>query len=149
VAQRIAVGQPAPDFVSTDLTTKESARLRKFQGQPILLVFYSPTSKFVEPILGFAQSLRGNGQEPAITVLGLAISEDTDRILKQRKDLHLTFPILSGQGLRLTYAVDATPKFVVLDNAGIVRCAYVGWGKEMPDILTEELEHWKQMAHRR
>lgn len=144
VATVIALGQKAPDFVVPDLVTHESARLRRFLGRPILLVFYSPTSKNARSILEFAQSLTKIGNRSEFTVLGLALSNDTEAILKQRKDFELTFPILSGQGLHLTYAVEATPKFVILDSTGVVRETTVGWGREMPQILTDELQRWKK-----
>jgi peroxiredoxin len=140
VAPVIALGRPAPDFVVPDLVTHESAHLRRFLGRPTLLVFYSPTSKQARSILEFAQSLVGNSDRPAVTVLGLAVSDDTEGILKQRRELKLTYPILSGQGLHLTYAIEATPKFVVLDAGGVVRDAIVGWGREIPELLKQELQ---------
>jgi peroxiredoxin len=139
----LAVGKPAPDFVVPNLNTHESARLRRFLGRPVLLVFYSPTSSSARDILHFAQSL-ADPKQSGVNVIGLAVSDDTDRILKQRDEWKLTFPLLSGQGLHLTYAVEATPKFVVLDAAGVARGVYVGWGREMPRILTDELSHWKR-----
>jgi peroxiredoxin len=142
VAPVIAVGRPAPDFVVPDLKTRESARLRKFLGRPILMVFYSPTSRNATEILRFAQSL-ADSKRSGITVLGFAVSDDTDRVTKHWDELQLSFPLLSGQGLHLTYALEATPKFVVLDAGGIVRSAYVGWGRETPKILAEELNRWK------
>src|SRR6516225_10132809 len=148
VGPRIALGQAAPDFVVPDLMTKESARLRRYFGKPILLVFYSPSSKFGEQILRFVEKEFGDSKKSQISVIGLAMSDDTDRILNQRKGWELTFPILSGQGLRLTYAVEATPKFVVIAEAGFVRGAYVGWGKETPDLLVKELQRWKPAANR-
>jgi hypothetical protein len=72
-------------------------------------------------------------------VLGLAVFGETDQVLKQRDDLKLTFPLLAGQGLRFTYAVEATPKFVVLDAQGIVRGSYTGWGRELPTLVNDEL----------
>ncbi len=146
VAPVIALGRPAPDFVVPDLVTQESAHLRRFLGRPTLLVFYSPTSKQTRGILEFAQTLVGDADRPAVTVLGLAVSDDTDGILKQRRELKLTFPILSGQGLHLTYAIEATPKFVVLDAGGVVRESIVGWGREIPELLKQELQRWKQQV---
>jgi peroxiredoxin len=141
----LALGQPAPDFVVPDLGKHESARLRKFLGRPVLMVFYSPASRHAAEILRFAESVRAAGA-PEVTVLGMAVSEDADAVLKQRGDLGLGFPVLSGQGLRLTYAVEATPKFVVLDAAGVVRGTFVGWGRELPELVAEELNRWKRPA---
>jgi hypothetical protein len=81
-----------------------------------------------------------------IKVIGLAVADDTAAVLKQRGEMHLTFPILSGRGLRVTYAVDATPKLVVLDAKGVVRGAYVGWGKETPTLVADELKNWIRTA---
>jgi hypothetical protein len=70
------------------------------------------------------------------------MSDDADKVLQQREELKLPFPTLSGQGLKHSYAVEATPKFVVLDGAGIVRGAYIGWGRETPGAIAGELKHW-------
>jgi peroxiredoxin len=141
----ITLGQTAPDFVVPDLSRPESARLRRFFGRPLVMVFYNPASRNAGEILRFAQGI-SELQPPAITVIALAVSDDTDLARKQRDELGLKFPLLSGQGLRLTYAVDATPKFVVLDCKGVVRGAYVGWGREIPGLVTEELKRWNENA---
>ncbi|MFN4257964.1 MAG: peroxiredoxin family protein [Gemmataceae bacterium] len=141
VAQIITLGRPAPDFLVPDYTAPQSARLYNWLGQPILLIFYSPTSPTVQEVLGFGRQLRreyGNH----IVVLGLAMSEDKEQILKQRQDLRLDFPILSGTGLRLSYKIETTPKLVVLDAAGIVRGSWLGWGPEAPVSVKREIERW-------
>jgi peroxiredoxin len=143
VAPLAALGQPAPDFLVSDMATRESLRLRRLLGRPIVLVFYAPSSKTCNDVLRFAQSLNdANPRE--IHVLGLVVSDDPDPVAKQRQELKLTIPILAGQGLRLTYGVDATPKIVLLDAAGVVRGNYVGWGPETPRIVTEELQRCRQ-----
>lgn len=137
----IGVGRPAPDFVVPDLTTHETARLGRLLGRPILMLFYSPTSATADDVLHFAQSMNNTyGQQ--VTVLGLAVAEDTARILKQHDEMHLKFPVLSGTGLRLSYAVESTPKWVVLDPKGVVRSSLDGWGPEIPRVIEEELKKW-------
>jgi peroxiredoxin len=138
----IALGQPAPDFVATDLSKRETARLHKLLGRPVLMVFYNPKSRHASDLLKFAQSIRET-RDATVTVLAFTVTDDTEAVLKQREDLGLTFPILSGQGLKFTYAVEATPKVVVLDARGVVRGAYVGWGSELPDLVSAELARWK------
>ena len=54
----------------------------------------------------------------------------------------MTFPILSGTGLLISYAVDATPKLVLLDGGGTVRGNWTGWGQETADTITTELRRW-------
>ncbi|MCS6849934.1 MAG: peroxiredoxin family protein [Gemmataceae bacterium] len=135
----LALGKPAPDFVVMDLTTNETARLRRWLGRPVVLLFYSPTSRTVAEQLGFLQELTTTFG-PDIAVVALAVSEDTAHILRQREELKLTIPILSGTGLRRSFAVDATPKLVVLDADGIARASLVGWGPESPAAVRGELK---------
>ena len=59
--------------------------------------------------------------------------------MKQRERLRLYVPVLSGTGLRLSYAVEATPKLVVIDAAGLVRGSYLGWGPETPGGVLNDL----------
>jgi peroxiredoxin len=125
----------------SDFTAPEPAHLRRWLGRPILLVFYKPSSPTAADVLRYAQRLstdHGRG----LTVLGMSVDDDPAPVLKQRADLGLTFPVLSGSGLRTSYAVEATPKFVLLDAAGIVRGAYLGWGREIPNEVQEELRRW-------
>jgi peroxiredoxin len=133
-----AVGQPAPDFVAHDFTTRTSARLRKWQGHPVLLVFYNPASSTAAEVLRFAQRVctsAGGG----VVVLGMAVSEDAKLVLKQRAELGLDFPLLNGSGLGVSYALEATPKLYVIDADGVVRGAYLGWGRETAAEVQEEL----------
>jgi peroxiredoxin len=139
VAPIAALGQPAPDFLVSDLITRDSVRLRRLLGQPILLVFFSPTSKSCPEVLRFAQDLCEN-TPGGMRVLGLAVSNDDKLVARQRQELKLTFPVAAGQGLRVSYGVDATPKMVLLDSAGIVQGGYVGWGPETPQLIAEELK---------
>jgi peroxiredoxin len=133
-----AAGQPAPDFLTTDLVTRESVRLRRLLGRPLILLFYNPASKTAADSLRLAQSFGDAHDE--VRVLALAMSEDADRVLKQRKEMKLTLPVLSGVGVHVSYAVDATPKWVIIDADGVIRSTYVGWGQEIASLLHQELK---------
>jgi hypothetical protein len=62
------------------------------------------------------------------------------RAVRQQRDaLKVTFSILNGSGLRQSYAVETTPKVVVLDEHGTVRCSQLGWGEETPGAVLAEL----------
>lgn len=137
------VGQLAPDFVTTGLTNKQPVRLQRLLGRPILMVFYNPMSRTAEDLLRFAQGIHDkNGTE--VTVLAMAVSEDADAVMKQYGDLKLSFPVLLGKSLRFSYAVESTPKLVVLDAEGMVRGAYIGWGREIPIAVADDLKRWQR-----
>jgi hypothetical protein len=139
VAHVIATGRPAPDFLARDFVTQDSTRLKNWLGRPIALIFYNPHSSSVEQVLRFAHRVDSQLGE-RVHVLTLAVSDDAQTILAQRERLRLYVPVLSGTGLRLSYAVEATPKLVVLDAAGIVRSSYVGWGPETPAAVLNDLQ---------
>ena len=132
------VGNKAPDFVATDLLSKKTSSPHQWLGRPILMIFYAPNSLTAEPVLRFGQQFAQDGSSP-FHVLGLAVTEDADTARRQHADLRLTFPVLTGTGLRQSYAVEATPKLVILDGQGIVRGQYVGWGPETPEAVARLL----------
>lgn len=136
-----SIGSLAPDFVVSAFTSPASARLRQWLGRPTLLVFYQPSSSTAAELLLFAQRLdTTHGQR--LAVLGMSVVEDAEQVLPQRAALRLSFPILNGSGLRASYAVETTPKIVLLDGAGIVRGAWLGWGRETAHEVQEELRRW-------
>ena len=135
-----------PDFVVADFSngTNQNFRMATWLAarRPILMVFYSPTSRTATELLRFAQALQETYHEQGVLVLGMAVSEDGELVRRQRDNLRLNFPTLCGAGLRQSYALEATPKLLLIDRGGIVRGAYVGWGSETPGMVQEELRHW-------
>src|SRR5262249_28304016 len=70
----LILGSRAPDFVVSDLLGKETVRLNRFRGQPVLLVFYNPGTDTSRKVLHFAQEL---GQHhKGLAVLGLAMTDN-------------------------------------------------------------------------
>jgi peroxiredoxin len=146
-AVKARLGALAPDFVATDLFTKELARLRKWLGHPIVMVFYNPQSLSAEEVLRFAQSL-SDTHHRRVSILALAISDDSERVRQQHTELKLSFPVLSGKGFRQTYEVDVTPKLVIIDAGGIIRGIYDGWGQETPLAVAADLRRCVQADDR-
>jgi peroxiredoxin len=135
------IGQAAPDFLASSFTNSKATRLRGLQGKPILLVFYSPVSSISPDVLRYAERMNAAyGQK--LTVIGMSVSDDEDKVKKQLVDLKLAIPVLHGAGLRVTYAVETTPKLVLIDANGIVRGDWLGWGQETADDVMAELKQW-------
>ena len=138
----VGLGQRVPDFVVSSLTEKESARLHRHLGKPILVLFYNPAAPSGPEVLQFAKRLaeqHANG----LTILALAVTADPDAARKQHADLRLPFPIHDGHGMRITFGVENTPRFVLLDGEGMVRCATTGWGYGTPAEIVEALGQCK------
>lgn len=135
----VAIGQRAPDFVVSALTGKETVRLQRYRGRPVLLFFYNPTTPTGKDVLAFARTL-SQRYPNNLAIMAMAVSNDLTLVRRQHADMGLSFPILSGQGLHLTFAVEATPRILVLDAEGIVRSAQTGWGFHVPREITEEIQ---------
>jgi peroxiredoxin len=141
VATVAALGQLAPDFIATNLSAGGSAQLRRWSGKPVLLVFYHPSSATTPAVLHYAQQLLAAFPQ-RISVVGMCVSENVEAVRKQHIEMGLKFPILSAGGLRSSFGVETTPKIILLDSANIVRGEYLGWGRETPREVNEELKHW-------
>jgi peroxiredoxin len=136
-----AVGTLAPDFAAPSFGGSKPEHLRRWRGKPILMVFYQPNSASAADVLRFAQGIQNAGKD-AVVVLGMALGQDAQLVTKQRDEMKLTFPLLDGSGLRQSYAVDGTPKILVIDAGGVMRGCYTGWGSEIPKMATDELRRW-------
>lgn len=132
----VGVGQRVPDFVVSEIAGSKSARLSKMLGRPILVVFYNPSTDIGREVMMFA---RGMAQQHGVAVMAMAVGVSAETALKQQRELQLPFAILDGGGMRLTFAVEATPRLVLLDHDGILRSAHTGWGPQVPREIQEEL----------
>jgi peroxiredoxin len=122
------VGERVPDFLCTDLTTKDSVRLYRKLGKPILVVFYNPATETGKQVLDFCEGMNDR-YKANLSILPMAVTDDPALACRQHAERKLAFPILDGRGLHRTFGVDATPRFVVLDKDGILRAACTGWSQ--------------------
>jgi peroxiredoxin len=138
-----AVGQRAPDFLVTNFTGSGTAQLRRWLGKPVVLVFYHPASSTAPVVLRFAQRLLADYPQ-RLVVAGMSVSDDAELVRRQRDELGLTIPLLSGSGLRGSFGIQSTPKIVVLDGNNVIRGEYSGWawGGETAREVREELKRW-------
>jgi hypothetical protein len=135
------VGQRAPDFLVTDLISRQTTRLYRTIGRPVLMVFYNPATETGRQVLQFSRTL-SERHRPGLSVLALAVTEDVEQARKQHEEMQLPFHVLDGRGLHRTFGVDATPRLVLLDADGVVRGLYTGWGRQTSGEVSEELRRW-------
>lgn len=139
LVKTVVVGQRVPDFVVSNLTEETTTQLKAFAGKPVLVFFYNPGTQLGLDVLKYAKSL-SEQQRDRLTMMAMAVTPDVDVVRKQHKDLRLTFPIMDGNGLRLTFGAIQTPRFVVIDGDGVVRMTQTGWGYHTPDEIEEMLQ---------
>ena len=74
-----------------------------------------------------------------VSVVAFAVTNDAEFAKRQHADLKLPFAIFEGSALRLAFAVEATPRFIVLDGDGILRSTTTGWARHVGDELLDEI----------
>jgi hypothetical protein len=135
------VGKPAPDFIAGDMIRAgDSVSSRALRGKPVLMVFFNPDSHSLDELMTFVHDLAKHHKD--VAVLGLVLSGGPDRLSRMKADRRWTLPILNGAGLKATYAVDCTPRMVMLDADGVVQGVVVGWGDETDAEVRAILPRW-------
>ncbi|MCI0378613.1 MAG: peroxiredoxin family protein [Gemmataceae bacterium] len=135
----VGPGQRVPDFVVSCWTGKDSARLSRISGRPLVIFFFNPASATGKEVLHFAQDVHQK-YAGKVGILALALGADPDFVRKQHADMKLPFPVHDGHGLKLTFGVDATPRLLVIDGDGFLRQAITGWGFHVPGEILDDLK---------
>jgi peroxiredoxin len=134
----LRIGQKVPDTVLTELTTRKTLRLNRLLGRPVLVVYYNPHTQIGVEVLQFTKGV-AEKMGDRVAIMAMAVTTQPDVAHRQHADMKLPFPILDGSALRLTFAVEATPRFIVLDAEGCVRASATGWAAHVGDELIEEI----------
>jgi peroxiredoxin len=140
-AATAGAGQRVPDFVVTELVNRQSVRLYRLLGRPVVLLFYNPATETGKQALRAGQAL-SDRHRAGLTVLALAVTHDEDLVRRQHKEMKLTLPVLDGNGLHQTFGVDATPRVVVIDGDGVLRAGFTGWGAHTGREVQDEVQRW-------
>jgi peroxiredoxin len=138
-AKAVGIGERVTDFAVSGLTEEKTARFQNYQGKPILVFFYNPTTPLGKEVLTYVKQL-SEKQTGRLEIMAMAVTNDADVAKKQHQEMRLLFPIFDGNGLRLTFGAEQTPRFVVVDSSGLVRLAQTGWGFHTPYEIDEVLQ---------
>ena len=139
----LAIGERVPDCAISNLTDDKTTQLKDLQGKPILIFFYNPATTLGQEVVAYAKKLNEK-HAGGIAIMALAVTSDTEVVLKQHKEMRLAFPILDGNGMRLLFGAEQTPRFLVVDSDGMVRLAQTGWGFQTPEEIEEAVERGRK-----
>jgi peroxiredoxin len=138
-ASALAIGERVADFAVSSLTEEKTTQLKDWQGKPILVFFYNPATPLGKEVLSYVKKL-SEQQAGQLGIMAMAVTSDADIARKQHRQMRLSFPVLDGNALRLSFGAEQTPRFVVVDAQGLVRLAQTGWGFQTPYEIDEVLE---------
>jgi peroxiredoxin len=143
VGGRIEVGKQAPDFTVSSLIEPTTHRLGSHRGKSVIVFFYNPATPLGREVMAYMKRL-SEQQKDNLAIFALAVTQDGDLVRAQHKKLKLAFPILDGNGMRLSYGATDTPRFVVVDGDAIVRFAETGWGYHTSFAIEETLRQFQK-----
>jgi peroxiredoxin len=127
-AQRLRVGQPAPDF-SLPAMSGDSVRLADLRGHPVVLSFWA---SWCPPCLTELPALVSawNAQRPAgLQVLAINGDDERPAVIRDfTTKMALPFPVLLDARARVNdrYRITGLPTTVFIDSAGVVRALNLG-----------------------
>lgn len=116
--KKLAIGQPAPDFITTDIDGEEIV-LSKIDANKTLLVFWASWCPHCDEIMSVINSYYDGGKN--IEVIAISIDESEDDLMKSIKDGSYSWVhIAELQGwngpIIEEYSIVATPSIFVLDE---------------------------------
>ena len=114
-------------------------RLTEHRGKPIALIFFAPGGKTTDLTLAVANALRQK-YAGRVVVAPVVVFGDPAAAVADRVRMGFTLPIHHSPELEKTYGVDAVPRFMVIDPAGIVRWTFDGVGAETGYLVREQLD---------
>jgi hypothetical protein len=123
ISMPLLEGAFAPDFLAKTVDGTRSIRLMKLRGKPTLLLYFEPNGPSSQEALEqwgrWASTL---SQKMHFLAVNLG---------KSANFASLPVLLLDGSDVLKTHRIDSTPQIVWVDEEGIVRHRFLGWG---PDV---------------
>lgn len=127
VPDRVAEGEPAPDFTA-ETASGDSVALSDYAGQPVILNFWAtwcaPCRVEMPALQDASERYAGQG----VVVLAVNASEPRDDVQAFMDELGLTFPaVLDPQGEVIDlYEIRVFPTTIWIDAEGVVHAEHYG-----------------------
>jgi peroxiredoxin len=134
------VGQYAPDFDLTDQATGLKVKLSQYDGQPVLIFFFSTLCPKCNGEIDALENIFNTYKDTNLVLLGIDSTDSQATITAYRVAHPITFPILLDPGSKTltTYRVNTLPGHFFVDNTG--RVANIGMGVMTLDEIKTQIE---------
>ena len=142
----VRTGQQAPDFQGED-ASGVPIKLSSYRGKVVLLDFWAtwcgPCRKMIPHELELAKRYAGR----PFAIVGVSADSSREALREFLAEQKLPWPnVFDGSSgpIARAWRVEAFPTFVLIDQDGIVRKAFVGAGS--PETMDAAIEEWVQRA---
>lgn len=131
LARPIALGEPAPEAMVADPATGSLVRIGSLPGRVAVLLFFRPDSPSAVASLRAAAAVRTG----SVAVAALCVTGDLDQARSRMRAAGVDLRLLDGREAADKFGAKSTPRFVVIDTAGVVRELLDGYGTEVPEVV--------------
>jgi peroxiredoxin Q/BCP len=138
------VGDAAPPFELAD-TRGKKVRLEGFRGKPLLLFWFSSTSKPSEAAAPALAEAFDNYRKRGVEVVAIAVREEGDAAKQAEafgKRFHWPFPILidpDADTVRHYGGLIALPKVAIVDPAGKLQYSQPGFDPDAVQAVLDKI----------
>ena len=122
------VGREAPDFVLKSMDGK-NLRMSEFRGQVVMVNFWARWAGDSRQEMPALDRINITYNRAGLVVLGVSVDEDLDRAREFAGAMKVSYPIMfdTGANLGRDYLLQKMPMTILVDRAGVVRYANVGF----------------------
>jgi peroxiredoxin len=134
------IGMEAPDFTLSD-PSGQTVHLRDLRGKVVVVDFWATWCGPCRELMPHIQKMHEQLAAQGLTILGLDVGEEADRVAMFAKQQSYTFRLLLDAEPQVTsrYFVTALPTTFVIDRAG--RIAFRGMGLDNPAEFQAAVEN--------
>jgi peroxiredoxin len=122
------VGKDAPDFVLKGMDGR-NLRMSEYRGQVVLVNFWARWAGDSRQEMPALDRINTTYSRAGLVVIGVSVDEDLDRAREFAGAMRVSYPILfdTGSDIGRNYLLQKMPMTVLVDRAGVVRYATVGF----------------------
>ena len=122
------LGKDAPDFVLKAMDGK-NLRMSEFRGQVVLVNFWARWASDSRQEMPALDRINTTYNRAGLVVLGISVDEDLGRARQYAAAMKVSYPIMfdTGSDIGRDYLLQKMPMTVLVDRAGVVRYATVGF----------------------
>jgi peroxiredoxin len=134
------VGKEAPDFVLRGLDGK-NLRLSEYRGQVVLVNFWARWAGDSRREMAALDRINTTYQRAGLVVIGVSVDEDLRRAQEYAAAMGVSYPILfdTGSEIGKDYLLQKMPMTILVDRAGVVRYAIVGFKRGDERIFLDQI----------
>ncbi len=126
-AKKLKIGDPAPDFSGTDLNG-QPVSLAGYQGQPVILRFWSTDCKFCRADTPIFNQYFEKYKEAGLRVVYINRHSDEATVRKFVADLEIGFPVLIDKdgAISARYNIKIEPQTIIISPDHTILAAILG-----------------------